>query len=50
VSFLAPNGILALLIGSAQIPHLARLTTLQWRSPIPIPQSHTRVLSIGVRK
>jgi 16S rRNA (guanine527-N7)-methyltransferase len=50
VSFLAPNGTLALLIGSAQIPHLTRLTTLQWHPPIPIPQSHTRVLSIGVRK
>jgi len=50
VSFLTPNGTLALLIGSAQIPHLTRLTTLQWHPPIHIPQSHTRVLSIGVRK
>jgi 16S rRNA (guanine527-N7)-methyltransferase len=50
VSFLTPNGTLALLIGAAQIPHLTRLTTLQWHPPIPIPQSHTRVLSIGVRK
>jgi 16S rRNA (guanine527-N7)-methyltransferase len=50
VTFLAPRGTLALLIGAAQIPHLAPLTTLQWYPPIPIPQSHTRVLSIGVRK
>jgi 16S rRNA (guanine527-N7)-methyltransferase len=50
VTFLAPNATLALLIGAAQIPHLTTLTTLQWHPPIPVPQSHTRVLSIGVRK
>jgi len=50
VTFLAPKATLALLIGAAQVPHLTTLTTLQWHSPIPIPQSHTRVLSIGVRK
>jgi 16S rRNA (guanine527-N7)-methyltransferase len=50
VTFLAPDATLALLIGAAQVPHLTTLTTLQWHSPIPIPQSHTRVLSIGVRK
>ena len=49
VTFLAPNATLALLIGAAQIPHLTTLTTLQWHPPIPVPQSHTRVLSIGVR-
>jgi hypothetical protein len=48
VDFLAPNATLALLIGVAQIPHLTTLTTLNWRPPIPVPQSHTRVLSIGV--
>jgi 16S rRNA (guanine527-N7)-methyltransferase len=48
VTFLAPHGTLALLIGAAQIPRLTLLTTLQWHPPIPIPQSHTRVLSIGV--
>ncbi len=48
VSFLAPNGTLAVLIGIAQVPRLATLTTLKWHPPIPIPQSHTRVLSIGV--
>jgi 16S rRNA (guanine527-N7)-methyltransferase len=49
VDFLAPNATLALLIGVAQIPHLTALTTLNWQPPIPVPQSHTRVLSIGVR-
>ena len=46
-TFLAPNGLLALLIGSAQVPRLTTLTTLKWHPPVPIPQSHTRVLSIG---
>jgi len=50
VTFLAPNATLALLIGASQIPQLTTLTTLQWHPPIPVPQSHTRVLSIGVRK
>ncbi|HYW38698.1 MAG TPA: 16S rRNA (guanine(527)-N(7))-methyltransferase RsmG [Terriglobales bacterium] len=50
VTFLAPNATLALLISTAQIPHLTTLTTLQWHPPIPVPQSHARVLSIGVRK
>jgi 16S rRNA (guanine527-N7)-methyltransferase len=50
VTFLAPSATLALLIGAAQIPHLTTLTTLKWHSPIPVPQSHTRVLSIGVRE
>ena len=49
VTFLAPNGTLAVLIGIAQVPNLTNLTTLQWHPPIPIPQSRTRVLSIGVR-
>jgi 16S rRNA (guanine527-N7)-methyltransferase len=50
VAFLALNGTLALLIGAAQIPHLTTLTSLHWHPPIPVPQSHTRVLSIGVRE
>jgi hypothetical protein len=48
VALLAPNATLALLIGVAQIPHLTTLATLDWHPPIPVPQSHTRVLSIGV--
>ncbi len=50
VTFMAPQASLALLIGAAQIPHLTTLTTLKWHPPIPVPQSHTRVLSIGVRE
>jgi 16S rRNA (guanine527-N7)-methyltransferase len=48
VTLLAPKGRLALLIGAAQVPHLTTLTTLNWHPPIPVPQSRTRVLSIGV--
>lgn len=47
VSFLAPNGRIALLIGAKQLPHLTTLTSLNWHSPISIPKSQARVLSIG---
>src|ERR1700736_2466753 len=50
VTLLAPRATLALLIGAAQIPYLMSLTPLKWPPPIPVPQSHTRVLSIGVRE
>jgi 16S rRNA (guanine527-N7)-methyltransferase len=49
VTLMAPSATLALLIGAAQIPLLTTLTTLKWCPQIPVPQSHTRVLSIGVR-
>jgi 16S rRNA G527 N7-methylase RsmG len=49
VTLMAPSATLALLIGTAQIPLLTTLTTLKWCPQIPVPQSHTRVLSIGVR-
>src|SRR5271156_5459473 len=49
-TFLAPGARLALLIGAAQLRHLATVATLKWQPPIPIPQSHTRVLSIGVHQ
>lgn len=46
---LAPSGRLALLIGSSQLPDLATLgPNLRWSPPTPIPQSLSRVLSIGV--
>ncbi len=48
-TFLAPSGRLALLISTAQISQLTALTDLKWRPPMPVPQSRTRVLSIGVR-
>jgi 16S rRNA (guanine527-N7)-methyltransferase len=47
--FLTPNGTLALLIGSSQLPHLNTLTTVKWQPPINVPKSHSRVLTIGVR-
>ena len=50
VTLLAPRATLALLIGAAQLPRLTAATTMKWHLPIPIPQSRTRVLSIGVHK
>ncbi len=47
VSFMAPHGNLALLIGESQFPHLNAMTAVEWRHPIHIPKSHSRVLSIG---
>jgi len=48
VTLMAPSATLALLVGAAQIPYLTTLTALKWCPQIPVPQSHTRVLSIGV--
>jgi len=50
LSFLAPDGRLALLIGESQIPTLKTLSTIDWTSTIPVPESHSRILSIGVRR
>jgi 16S rRNA (guanine527-N7)-methyltransferase len=47
-SFLAPNGTMALLIGSSQVHLLKALTMLKWNPPISIPESKARVLSIGI--
>jgi 16S rRNA (guanine527-N7)-methyltransferase len=47
-TFLAPSASLALLISTPQLPHLTTLTSMNWHQPISVPQSHTRVLSIGV--
>ena len=47
VAFMAPKAIMALLIGATQLTHLTTATTLNWDHPIPIPQSQSRVLSIG---
>jgi 16S rRNA (guanine(527)-N(7))-methyltransferase RsmG len=49
-SFLAPNGTLALLIGSAQLPHLSTHTNIRWNHPIHIPQSHSRMLVLGSKR
>jgi 16S rRNA (guanine527-N7)-methyltransferase len=46
---LSPTGRLAILIGSSQLPAMQTLTpTLTWSSPIPIPESTSRVLLISV--
>ncbi|MGB6250053.1 MAG: 16S rRNA (guanine(527)-N(7))-methyltransferase RsmG [Terriglobales bacterium] len=49
-TFLTPNGRLALLIGATQLSRLTTLTSIDWSSPISIPKSHSRLLSIGVHK
>jgi 16S rRNA (guanine527-N7)-methyltransferase len=49
-SFLAPHGILALLIGESQLPHMQIVKTVKWNPPIPVPKSKARVLSIGVHQ
>jgi 16S rRNA (guanine527-N7)-methyltransferase len=47
---MARSARLALLISTAQLPYLSTLPELKWHRPIPIPQSHARVLSIGVHQ
>jgi 16S rRNA (guanine527-N7)-methyltransferase len=46
-AFVAPQGCLALLIGSAQLPKLASLTRFKWQPSIYVPKSHSRLLIIG---
>jgi len=48
-AFLAPQGRLALLIGSSQLPQLRALPKLTWTS-IHIPQSQNRIAAIGHRQ
>jgi 16S rRNA (guanine527-N7)-methyltransferase len=51
ISFLAPAARLALLLGSSQLPVLPNLApAIDWRQPISIPRSHSRVLAVGVRR
>jgi len=48
-SLVAPGGRLALLIGSAQYSQLSTITPdLAWLAPIPVPESHAKVLAISV--
>jgi 16S rRNA (guanine527-N7)-methyltransferase len=48
VTLLAPNGLLALLISSAQLESTrSTLPNLTWGPPIPIPNSQSRVLLVG---
>jgi len=48
-ALLMPKGCLALLIGISQAPLLKSASNVQWKSPIPIPQSNGRVLSLGIK-
>jgi 16S rRNA (guanine527-N7)-methyltransferase len=50
IRFLAPAARIALLIGASQLPTRAKLApTIDWLQPISVPQSHSRMLAIGVR-
>jgi 16S rRNA (guanine527-N7)-methyltransferase len=50
-SLVSPGGHLALLIGSAQLdPTRPSLPDLTWDAPIPIPQSHSRILVVAHRR
>jgi 16S rRNA (guanine527-N7)-methyltransferase len=51
IRFLAPAARVALLIGVSQLPTLSHLApSIDWGQPISIPQSHSRVLAIGVHR
>jgi 16S rRNA (guanine527-N7)-methyltransferase len=49
-SFLARNGILALLIGTSQLPALQSLADVLWNTQIHVPQSQQRIIAIGKLK
>ena len=47
-TLLNPNGRLALLIGSSQLPTAqASLSSLNWHKPMPVPTSKSRILAVG---
>jgi len=51
ISLVAPGGRLALLISEAQLATAQSLTSVfSWTSPIPIAQSSSRILLIGIRE
>jgi len=49
VSFLAPKATLAVLVGTTQLKRLEQVDGVEWSAPIPVPESRSRVLAIGVR-
>ena len=50
-NLVAPGGRLALLIGSSQVQSLTSLAPeVAWQSPVPIPRSQSRVLTLGSKK
>jgi 16S rRNA (guanine527-N7)-methyltransferase len=48
--FLAPEGRLALLIGSTQVEHLVNSPLISWSPEVRVPQSDARLLVIGTVK
>jgi 16S rRNA (guanine527-N7)-methyltransferase len=51
IRFLAPAARVALLIGASQISTLPKLSrTIDWHQPVGVPQSHSKVLTIGVHR
>jgi 16S rRNA (guanine527-N7)-methyltransferase len=48
VTLLAPKATLALFVSVAQLDLLEQVGAVRWSAPIPIPESHARVLAIGV--
>jgi 16S rRNA (guanine527-N7)-methyltransferase len=51
IRFLAPAARMALLIGASQIPSLpTHAPTVDWLPPLSVPQSHSRILAIGIRR
>ena len=49
-SLVAPQGRLALLIGSAQASKVTHSLSLTWLSPMPVPQSTSRMLLVGMNR
>jgi 16S rRNA (guanine527-N7)-methyltransferase len=48
VTFLVPGGRLALLLGASQGESLREVSCVKWDGPILVPESHSRILAIGV--
>jgi 16S rRNA (guanine527-N7)-methyltransferase len=48
VTFLVPGGRLAALIGASQSGVLKEMSRVRWGEHILVPQSHSRILAIGV--
>lgn len=50
LKLLAPDGWLALMIGANQVKDATALdVTMCWRSPVPVPGGHSRILLVGTK-
>ena len=47
VTFLVPGGRLAVLVGASQSGSLREISRVRWEEPIPVPESHSRILALG---